>query len=384
MRYPSHSFQLEFKDVCLRPEIRAEFFQEYFALKKKDKKTEQEKLDLKELRAILRQPFYVVEASLKRHYTKDRVPFAIQGEYESAPTLKDIKELLQKLINKYHEYKISLRKEAPADVQEFYGVELKKVGKVYTKPGSIFFADKNNHKNSPNINKKPRLNVNYIGVELEFNDGDDFDEEQSVISNYLKQQKLGKYCNLVSDGSCGHELRVLLEEKEYEQPLKAIMNGLKDLDFDCNDKCGTHVHLDMRHRDVKQVYSNLVAVQDIMYKLVPPDRRKNTYCQKNPYKSYDEAKKKLDETRYLYVNHHAYDKHKTLEVRLHHGTLDFDELNQWLKLLLKIVNYDGAINASINKMAELARVLKFDKDEITALRKRYRKHNRKTKPPKAG
>jgi hypothetical protein len=362
MKYMSNHFKLKYKTMQLNKKI----VQLYIDLKKKDKKSDVEKQDLKRLRQIIKQQVYFLQVSLK-----DQVA---EGQFQHKPTRDDIKKLLSEVREKYRKQKQAKNKVPPPQVQEYYGVRLERYGGVYLTPGTFLNADKNNRKNSPDQDKKPRLNANYIGIELEFNNQSDTYREQKVIKEYLVEHKLGKYTKLTTDGSCGHELRVLLEEKEYQEPLKNIMDGLVSLGYSCDDRCGTHVHIDMRQRDVKRAYRNLVAVQDVMYKLVTKKRRTNNYCRKNQFMTYDEATARSGD-RYLYVNHTAYSRHKTLEVRLHHGTLSFDELNQWLKLLIKVVNYDGEIDKPITKLIEFSKVLKMSKDEVVELRKRYKTYN---------
>ena len=103
-------------------------------------------------------------------------------------------------------------------------------------------------------------------------------DEQVEIKDGLIERGLGRYCNITSDPSCGHELRVLVPEKKYKEILPKILKFLIDMGFKAGDNCGTHVHFDMRGRDVKKCYENIYRLQDVMYKLVRgPDRDWETH-----------------------------------------------------------------------------------------------------------
>jgi hypothetical protein len=61
--------------------------------------------------------------------------------------------------------------------------------------------------------------------------------------------------------------------------------------------------------------------------------------------SYDEETGRAD--KYFGINTHSYPKYKTLEVRMHQGTLDADRLISWLNLLTKIVNHKVEVKKEI-------------------------------------
>lgn len=99
-----------------------------------------------------------------------------------------------------------------------------------------------------------------------------------------------------------------------------------------NKSCGMHVHFDMRSEpNFKQAFARLASCQDILFKMVPESRRDNQYCRRLPTPNYDKARR--DCSRYHVVNPQSYGKYKTLEVRLHGGTLSFEKIIRWVSLL---------------------------------------------------
>jgi len=83
--------------------------------------------------------------------------------------------------------------------------------------------------------------------------------------------------------------------------------------------------------DRKALYKFGNWVQEDIYKLVARSRTNGQYC------------KKLSTTmdradRYVWLNmRHAFDRHRTCEFRLHHGTTQPDRIVEWVKVCLRIV-----------------------------------------------
>lgn len=365
MKYNIREFDVKISQGKLKPE----YMKEYLTLKKKalDKRTDEDKNQIKFLRTVFKTQVYDLKVKHKRslELTEER----ICGE---KVTYAHIKAGIKSLITSIQSKRKKLKEPGKIERRHYYGFDLQLSGGVHIKPEMVLEAHKKNNKNSSRSVKKPVLKTNYIGIELEFNDHRNVDAED--IHEMLSQKGLGKYTNLTRDGSCGHELRVLLQEKDYEGPLKLIMDSLKEMGFSCNASCGTHVHLDMRNRDAERAYHNFVHVQDVMFKLVNKNRRTNSYCKKNVLTTFERARQ---QDRFVYANASAYDRHKTIEIRLHHGTLDFDEMNTWIKLLLKVANFENKIEKPVSKMIEMSRALKFSKEEqVGILSKRYKAYNK--------
>ncbi len=194
---------------------------------------------------------------------------------------------------------------------------------------SEHYANEVHYKKYPMPIKKE----NYVGIEVEcFSDL----EEGEVLALILFYD-LEKHVNMADDGSIDaddgeqtYEFRILATEKELPSVLKRLKEFFFHGQFKVNDSCGLHVHLDMRNRDVEKCYKKLIKFQDVLFGLVEADRWDSEYCQwSDPsYTKYE---------RFSAINFNAYSAHKTLEVRLHHGTLDTVKIGNWVKLLLKAI-----------------------------------------------
>lgn len=219
--------------------------------------------------------------------------------------------------------------------------------------------------------KKPRLKHKHVGVEIEFF----CPHNEDVIKDALIEAGVDKYCELKEDGSIqpgdeneignrehaegcgawdccggdqacsecscgqfsselqGHELAICATEKLIPEVIDKICVILESLKAEVNSSCGLHVHLDMRHRDAKKAWLNLTRNQALMYSMVPKSRLNSDYCRPSPVwvpLSHGAA------DRYSGINPQALEHHKTLEVRLHSGTVDAEKIKNWVKIVSKL------------------------------------------------
>lgn len=172
--------------------------------------------------------------------------------------------------------------------------------------------------------------INYVGIELEcFTD-----LHRNTIIKKILENDLEKYVQLGDDSSIepdfgeGREMRLLVPEKKLKVVLNKLSKMFKSNAFGVNDSCGLHVHLDMRNRNVNKCYQKLLKFQDVLFGMVSEDRWDNNYC------SYTTPN---DNDRYVAINKVSYHKHKTIEVRLHHATLNMGLVEKWVQLLLQII-----------------------------------------------
>jgi hypothetical protein len=190
--------------------------------------------------------------------------------------------------------------------------------------------------------KTPKTLEKHVGVELEFLSKLSRDELSFKILK-LNKLWLSEYVNFGTDGSIsvneefryGIEARVLAPQDKIEYVIKELCEALGD-DVSINKSCGFHVHLDMRERDVEKSFWNLVTCQKLLFDMQPSSRKNNTYCKKTigkvfMYKS---------GSRYKAINKESYRTKRTLEVRLHSGTVNFEKINNFVNLLIRIVDSD--------------------------------------------
>lgn len=230
---------------------------------------------------------------------------------------------------------------------------------------------------------KPRGKIKkYVGVEIEFVSFYSLEDCRKI----LKEHKMNKWCDLVHDGSIegpdgddpddenlfGIELRILSTEGDLAKRMPLVQTFLSAVAMQVNESCGLHVHLDMRNRDIETVAKRFLARQYEFTDMVPWQRRESSYCEPlQEHHLYEERIEQLPfdwrtntyprkvtrtfstqrSNRYSDINVTAYNKHKTIEIRIHEGTLDCAEILNWCKYLICICEgKEGYIDKSyVNK-----------------------------------
>ena len=137
---------------------------------------------------------------------------------------------------------------------------------------------------------------------------------------------------------------------------------LSSSDFDVNRSCGLHVHVDARDCEWKQLKHILLlgkAVQDVIYKMLPPSRDNGRWCRRIPmsrsdilaiesndefidawYNSWgvDPSMEKYNDSRYCGMNMHSRIINGSVEFRYHSGTINQDKILNWTKICTAIVD----------------------------------------------
>lgn len=187
--------------------------------------------------------------------------------------------------------------------------------------------------------KAPKDDKKYIGLELELMapDGTSLEEALAEFKNYV---------SLTGDGSIdaesgyyAREVRILVPRSELKLVVDGVTSKLQAVGCKVNKSCGLHVHLDMRNTTQEQrgiAYKNLYHALGLLYQIVPPSRKNNTYCRRNQTGVY--ARQGHD--RYKAINVTAYRQHSTFEIRLFGGTIDATKILNWVALLTHIMSGD--------------------------------------------
>ena len=202
---------------------------------------------------------------------------------------------------------------------------------------------------------RPYNKQNHVAIELEF-----VSEEIGTLNSILYSSPYYKYTEIKSDGSLRTdsrggeplELVICCPEDKVKEVVTDVVTRVQYVGAYVNSSCGLHVHLDARNRDASVMYSNLFKARKLLSSLVPAPRRRNKYCKMNTKSTFTEA---LGEgERYRAINPQAFYRHKTIEVRLHHGTINANTIINWVTLLLKII---GGTNVkkdqTVNKIVEI-------------------------------
>lgn len=289
---------------------------------------------------------------------------------ESKVNKADMAKEVISLINKKRKDSRVLK----GETKKFDGAEYETFGGSFTaeRAKAVLEIGKSISKNDPWKPKTPKAaNVSYVGVELEFIKLPG--QTIKTIGKAFQDAGLSKYVEVSEDISCGFEVKILVTEIDFMEPISKITGVLKTMGFNVDARCGLHVHLDMRYRDHKVCYKNLFKAQGLLQKLVNPERvLKNKYCVENEFSSFDEHVNhpwvNIDSARRHAINPMAYSKHKTLEIRTLEGTLETDVICNWIKLLLKIVNYKQELPRNISTLVAADNLFKFDVELKKGLR----------------
>lgn len=189
--------------------------------------------------------------------------------------------------------------------------------------------------------KRPKTKSHHIGIEIEFYSKSDRDDIIMDLgeAGLLKKVSIGYDGSL--DGDNGHEIRILDTERGIFKTLEEVCMILKKHKARVNRDCGLHVHLDMRNRDGNAIFEKFLKIQTLMHGLVKRQRIGNSYCL--PATPNEKLSK--------YRAFHLHERYKTLEVRLHHGSVDYNEISNWVRFLVKMVKHN--IKKKVHKPQDL-------------------------------
>lgn len=222
--------------------------------------------------------------------------------------------------------------------------------------------------------KKPKNKEEHIGIEIEC-----FLPKAYSIVDFamaLRDCNLLDNIDLAEDASINAwvahkpvEIRCLFKYRNLENKLELLCNVLKAFDFQVNQSCGLHVHLDMRSKDPLKSTHNLVWCLPVLKGLISKSRKSNAFCRfpdiidRKSTTLWDTAKYYEDsEGHYDAINlDESYRKHKTVEVRIHQATLNFYKLFSWIKLLRYISNIEKLPSLRPRSAREWIKLLGLDK-----------------------
>lgn len=352
--------QAHFKFETIPQRLKKEILDEYNSLKTKKKKTDNDKMFITMVRSKMK--------AAKMKLVCTHLPTLVKKSWILDSTEFDSNTYMKNLIEVVRSTRDTQKKQLQTVEKAFDGAPYVTCGGVMMASNQINQIGKLTTVNDPMKPKSPRKpKSDYIGVELEFNSNLN-NYGQIEIAKLLADAGLSRYVCVGADGSCGWEVRVLLEESNWIEPLTKITQILKDKGFTTDQRCGTHVHFDMRNRDVKKCFKNLYSNQLFLRKFINKDRKKNSFCRKNEIDNFDEASKSND--RYRGINANSYKKYKTIEIRMHQGTLDSSKLIPWIKLLLKIVNFNGELNKKVLTLKQANQNYQLEPDLMQELQAR--------------
>lgn len=244
-------------------------------------------------------------------------------------------------------------------VKELYGKTMTLLGGVHTSEGQPLECFKHFMRNWHITPKVPTdAKATYVGIEIEML----YSGDANLFRNLMFKEGLYRNVTMTVDGSVkschnqgytGAELQILATTTEVKSVLEALQRVFDNPDIDgyANRSCGLHVHGDMRNRDHKLVYKNLVRVQDILRGSQPRGRVNNVHCRPNKSDVFATSESESRGNRYWVVNPDAYATHTTLEVRIHEGTTECKDIYNWVVFLDTIMSLTTEIPVNKYKLA---------------------------------
>lgn len=285
------------------------------------------------------------DAYLNRRITKTYTlsfEFAGKKYNVSGTTLSFVKEERRNIIRQVRVQRRTPVSRSPERYTRTYQyVRPPLVGGVHLTPG--YFLNLRRARLSKMVfePKRPSTSEHHVGIELEFTANAD----RTTLGVSLFEAGLATYVTLKGDASIqvekprhhSHELAICVPQSKLEEVISLVTKTLAKHEATVNKSTGMHTHIDVRNRDRRKVFSRLVSAQTILFAMQPKSRRNNNYCKRTKSRDLYTA---ASAGRYQGVNPEAANKYNTIEVRLHSGTVSFDKIVNWVKLLLVIV--DGA------------------------------------------
>ncbi len=279
----------------------------------------------------------------------------------------------------------SNRKYIKLEIHAIMGQLISKQGGVYLNKGELLATYERGLMALIDKDKVPPAGSKdtYVGIEIEFLYRA---ESYDLMRKLFVKQKLQRNVQLTDDGSvkpchnnrdyAGAELRVLATTDTMEDVLRRIELVLSHprIDAYVNRSCGLHIHLDQRHRDAAKVFKNFVRIQNILRGSQPYGRINNRHCFANisddihtmthagldPNNALN-RRGELVKTKYAVVNGlPALGDMKTIEIRVHEGTVNCRNIFLWCQFLNAIADYKGVIdkNNTLTLAADLNKIIK--------------------------
>ena len=332
--------------------------------------------DIKRLRNGRRQKHFTLEVS--RKFPSYNAEGKIVNEIKVSKLLTKglnkvnaLKELKSSIITQIQD--IRKKQKPPIEDFDFHeGVKVKKLEMCYLEPNTFVKLAHRRVRTKMQSAKQPSGTDRYIGVEIELS----AKENREQVCDALFEAGVGKYIHVKHDGSITvsteypheHEITVLVKESEYRDIINKICKCLNEvLHCKVDKSCGLHVHLDMRHRDPAIPYSNLVTMQNYLYAMCPANRKNSKYSIPMKSKTW-----KISSNHYDGISSNAYQKYKTIELRMHGGTIQAKKINSWIALLTGIVNAP-LITSTPKTIKEAGSLLNLSSDVVTYVEGRIAK-----------
>lgn len=132
--------------------------------------------------------------------------------------------------------------------------------------------------------------------------------------------------------------------------IRKLCRYARRLNWEVDTACGYHVHLDMSDESDENCFRVAFAyyyTYNLWSRFISNTRRKNYYCARHSFNFNslaratdftDWAESAMSGERYNWVNWDAYMKHKTVEIRSHTPTLNYEKASNWIKAHARFID----------------------------------------------
>lgn len=173
----------------------------------------------------------------------------------------------------------------------------------------------------------------------------------------------GRSWDVKTDASCGFEVAspaFNLDAEGDSEELRAGCNALAGLRLRIDRTCGLHAWIDcgdFTWEDMQRLLALWARYEPVFFEMVPPSRRTNSFCipmRKTTWQASDgghiqHVRHALAATTEQHFRNHGFTKYSSMNVsrwwsngmvefRLHSGTVDYEKIRNWVKLLTALVN----------------------------------------------
>lgn len=182
----------------------------------------------------------------------------------------------------------------------------------------------------------------------------------------------GQQWDIKTDGSVreagrdGYEIAspaMYMDEDGECEEMKKVCDAIVSVNPKVDKACGLHVHVNCRDftwRELQKLIALWVRYEPFFFEMLPRSRRSNTYCrpmrtaewgaartQSEHWPTVAEALRTDNETqfssyqrslgKYCSLNVSSFVYHGRVEFRLHSGTVSYEKIRNWVKMLLALV-----------------------------------------------
>lgn len=292
--------------------------------------------------------------------------FSVDGDVSDSEIKEEVKGAIREARQEARTVK--------TDTISFNGLKYNLVGGVFQQTGAVKEIKANtNGQSRAGMDKTPHPKIKdaFVGFEIEYISKVGGAETRKSFA----ENKLDGYVTCKGDGSLRadgdgestHEVTVLCRQSEALAVMSKVLSVIKSHGGYVNQSCGGHIHLDARAYDPVKMYNNLVAGLPLLSKLIPQKRVGNKFCKINgeqgfQYYSVGEG----SGSKYWAINPQTYSRIKTIEVRMHGGTLSLSKWINWLKICAALA-YNQETLTRVSTLEEFAPLYKGpDKEDLLA------------------